>query len=41
MKQLGKIEGRLEGGVLLGEVVSQLQEVRSVVLGMMEDVVIA
>lgn len=41
MKQRGKIEGRLEGGVLLGEVVSQLQEVRSVVLGMMEDVVIA
>jgi len=40
MKHLGIIGGRLEGGVL-GEVVSQLREVRSVVLVMMEGVVIA
>lgn len=41
MKQLGRIEGQLEGGVLLGGVVSQPREVKNVALVMMEGVVIA
>lgn len=40
MKQLRRIEGRAEGGVLLGGVVSQLREVRSAALAMVKGVVI-